>query len=323
MISHDTRILIERTRQLIRIRHYSIRTEQSYLRWIEQYLRFHHDRNPTELNKHHITQFLSHLASERNVAAATQNQALCALVFLYRNILEQPFGWLDDLERASKPKRIPLVLSRQEVKTILSQLDGTPWLMANLLYGAGLRLMECLRLRVKDLDFQYNQIVVRDTKGKQDRVTMLPRVLKSPIQKHLLRVKELHRIDLQEGYGTVLLPYALQKKYPAAEKEWSWQYVFPAKHRSLDPRSGNFRRHHVHETVLQRAVQQAVRIAGISKPASCHTLRHSFATHLLESGVDIRTLQELLGHKELDTTMIYTHVIHKGGRGTSSPLDLL
>lgn len=288
-----------------------------------QYIRFHGFRNPIELNQHHITQFLSHLANQRNVAASTQNQALCALVFFYRHILQQPFGWLDDLERASKPKGLPLVLSRQEVKTILSQLDGTPWLMANLLYGAGLRLMECLRLRVKDIDFHYNQILVRDTKGKQDRVTMLPRVLKSHLQRHLIRVKELHQIDLKEGYGAVVLPYALQNKYPGAEKEWSWQYVFPAKHRSLDPRSGKFRRHHVHETVLQRAVQQAVRLTGISKPASCHTLRHSFATHLLESGVDIRTLQELLGHKELDTTMIYTHVIQKGGRGTSSPLDFL
>jgi len=323
MIPRLVQLLIEKTRDILRIRHYSLRTEYSYIRWIRDFARYHNYRDPKELNKEHVTAYLSYLAKERNVAGSTQNQALAAILFLYQNVIEQQIGWLDDVERAQKPKPIPVVLSRAEVKSVLSQIDGTPWIMANLLYGSGLRLSECLRLRVKDVDFHYNQIIVRDTKGRKDRVTMLPRSLKAHLHKHLQRVKELHTIDLREGFGAVHLPYALKRKYPNADKDWSWQYVFPAKHRANDPRTGVLRRHHVHDSVLQRAVQMAVRKAGINKPASCHTLRHSFATHMLESGSDIRTVQELLGHKEVETTMIYTHVINKGGRGSTSPLDLL
>jgi len=323
MIPRQIQILIQKTKDVLRVRHYSLRTEYSYIRWIRDFSRYHQYRNPQELTKEHVTAYLSYLAKDRNVAASTQNQALAAILFLFQHVLEQKIGWLEDVQRAQKSKRIPVVLSRPEVKSLLSQIDGTPWIMANILYGSGLRLTECLRLRVKDIDFHYNQIIVRDTKGRRDRVTMLPRSIRSNLKKHLLRVKELHTIDLREGYGEVHLPYALKRKYPNADKEWMWQFVFPAKHRATDPRSGTLRRHHVHESVLQRAVQMAVRKAGIQKPASCHTLRHSFATHLLENGSDIRTVQELLGHKDVETTMIYTHVVNKGGRGSTSPLDLL
>jgi len=323
MIPRPIQILIQKTKDVLRIRHYSLRTEYSYIRWIRDYSRYHQFRNPMELSKEHVTNYLSYLARERNVAASTQNQALAAILFLYQQVLEVKLGWLEDVERAQKPKRIPVVLSRAEIKRLLAQMEGVTWLMANLLYGSGLRLNECLRLRIKDIDFHYNQIIVRDTKGRKDRVTMLPHVLHAQLKRHIQKVKALHESDLQEGFGSVQLPYALRRKYPNAEKLWMWQFVFPAKHRSTDPRSGIIRRHHLHESVLQRAVQTAVRKAGINKPASCHTLRHSFATHLLESGADIRTVQELLGHKELETTMIYTHVLNKGGRGSTSPLDLL
>lgn len=313
--------LLEQVRSLIRLRHYSIRTETAYLYWIKHYILFHNKRHPSELGERHLTQFLSHLAIDRKVAASTQNQALSALLFLYRQVLKQPLDWLDDVERAKKPEKLPVVLTKQEVRSILAQLDGSKWLMTALLYGSGLRLMECLRLRVKDLDFGYNQITVRDGKGHKDRVTMLPASLMGPLHRHLAKVRLLHDKDLSEGFGQVYLPYALERKYPKANCEWGWQYVFPSSRRSVDPRSGATHRHHVAEDVLQAAVKAAVRAAGISKPASCHTLRHSFATHLLEDGYDIRTVQELLGHKDVSTTMIYTHVLNKGGKGVRSPLE--
>jgi integron integrase len=261
------------------------------------------------------------LAIQRKVAASTQNGALNALVFLSRHVLKQPFPELTDLERAKRPRRVPTVFTREEVHTILAQLSGTQHLMAGVLYGAGLRLMECLRLRVKDLDFAYHQMTVREGKGAQDRVTMLPRALAAPLQRHLAKVKLLHEEDLLQGYGEVYLPYAFDRKDPHAGTSWGWQYVFPASKRSVDPRTGVERRHHVSEIVLQKAVQHAIHRSGIQKRGSCHTLRHSFATHLLEDGYDIRTVQELLGHKDVSTTMIYTRVLQCGGRGVHSPLD--
>jgi integron integrase len=315
--------LLDEVRDLIRVRHYSIRTEEAYTRWIKDYILFHNKRHPAEMSESEVSQFLSHLAVNRNVAAATQNQALSAILFLYRDVLKQPLDWLQDVERAKKPARLPVVFSRAEVRALLQQLEGSRWLMASLLYGAGLRLMECVRLRVKDLNFGYNQIIVRDGKGGKDRETMLPASLKEPLEKHLSKVKVVHEQDLKDGFGRVYLPYALQKKYPNANREWGWQYVFPGSKRCADPRSGEVRRHHVAETALQKAVYAAIRSAGITKPGSCHTLRHSFATHLLEAGYDIRTVQELLGHKDVSTTMIYTHVMNKGGKGVRSPMDLL
>lgn len=270
-----------------------------------------------------ISQFLSHLAVEGKVAAATQNQAFSALLFLYRTVLGQEVGRVEDVARAKTPVRLPVVFTREEVRAVLAHLEGTAGLMANLLYGAGLRLMECVRLRVKDLDFDYHQILVRDGKGGKDRATMLPQTIVEPLKRHLESVKALHEHDLKEGFGEVYLPFALERKYPNARKQWGWQYVFPSQKRSLDPRSGKVRRHHLDEKVLQRAVAKAVRAAGLTKPASCHTFRHSFATHLLEAGYDIRTVQELLGHKDVSTTMIYTHVLQQGGRGVRSPLDIL
>jgi integron integrase len=268
-----------------------------------------------------IQAFLTGLAVNQNVASSTQQQALSALLFLYREVLCQELPWIDDITRAKKPKRLPVVLTQQEVQSVLAYLQGDAWLMASLLYGSGLRLMECLRLRVKDIDFGYRQLVVRDGKGQQDRVTMLPQRAIEPMKWHLDKVQSLHRQDLADGFGDVYLPYALARKYPNAGVEWAWQYVFPARQRSVDPRSGKTRRHHVDSKVLQRAVKKAVREAKVAKPASCHTLRHSFATHLLNAGYDIRTVQELLGHKDLSTTMIYTHVLQQGGQGVRSPLD--
>jgi integron integrase len=269
-----------------------------------------------------IRAFLSYLATHEHVAASTQNSALNALLFLYRSVLQQPFPHVEAIERAKRPRRLPTVFRRDEVHAILSRLTGMPHLMTSLLYGAGLRLLECVRLRVKDVDFSYHQITVRDGKGAQDRVTMLPRALAEPLQRHLARVKLLHEEDLLEGYGEVYLPYAFDRKDPKAGTAWVWQYIFPAAKRSIDPRSGVERRHHVSEAVLQRAVKEALRRTGIPKHGSCHTLRHSFATHLLEDGYDIRTVQELLGHKDVSTTMVYTHVLQRGGRGVHSPLDL-
>ena len=313
--------LLDQVRRLIRVKHYSIRTEEAYVNWIKRYILFHGKRHPVEMGGSEISRFLSHLAVEEKVSASTQNQALSAILFLYRDLLKRDFGWLDDVERAKKPARLPVVLSKEEAKAILVRLEGVKWLMANLLYGSGLRLMECIRLRVKDLDFQYNQITIRDAKGQKNRVTMLPDSLKEPLQRHLERVKAIHEQDLKEGFGEVYLPFALERKYSNANTEWGWQYVFPASKRSKDPRTGKERRHHIAETVLQKAVKGALRLTGITKNASCHTFRHSFATHLLEEGYDIRTIQELLGHKDVSTTMIYTHVVKQGGKGVKSPLD--
>lgn len=270
-----------------------------------------------------VQAFLTYLAVEKNVAAATQQQALSALLFLYREVLHQALPWMDDITRAKKPKRLPVVLTQEEVRVVLSHLEGHMWLMASLLYGAGLRLMECLRLRVKDVDFGYRQLIVRDGKGQQDRATMLPQRAVEPLKQHLEKVKILHQQDLTEGFGEVYLPGALERKYPRASTAWEWQYVFPARQRAVDPRSGKTRRHHVDSKVLQRAVKKAVRQANLTKHASCHTFRHSFATHLLAAGYDIRTVQELLGHKDVSTTMIYTHVLQQGGQGVRSPMDLL
>src|SRR5215510_3744705 len=315
--------LLEQVREVIRTRHYSLRTEGTYLGWIRRFILFHGKRHPREMGRQEVQQFLSHLAVTGHVAASTQSQALSAIMFLYQQVLKQDIGWLDEVVRAKQPHRIPVVLTQDEVAAVLRRLSGTTWIMATLLYGSGLRLMECIRLRVKDVDFFYNQIVVRDGKGRRDRVTMLPQNIKMPIQRHLQDVHQLHAQDLQAGAGHVYLPYALERKYPNASHEWVWQYVFPAAQPSRDPRTGIVRRHHVHKLVLQRAVQAAVRQASLSKAASCHTLRHSFATHLLAAGYDIRTVQELLGHKDVRTTMIYTHVLNWGGRGVKSPAGLL
>ena len=315
--------LLDQVRERIRVKHYSLRTEQAYIHWIKRFIFFHGKRHPKEMSALEVEAFLSHLATELNVAASTQSQALAALLFLYREVLAIELPWLDNITRAKKPQRLPVVLTSAEVRTILARLDGRNTLMANLLYGAGLRLMEVLRLRVKDLDFEMRQITVRDGKGFKDRVTMLPDSQIEPLRTHLEKVREIHRQDLVAGYGEVFLPYALARKYPNAGREWGWQYVFPASQRSIDPYSGKERRHHLDEKVLQRAVKMAVRDSGLTKPASCHTLRHSFATHLLQAGYDIRTVQELLGHKDVSTTMIYTHVLNRGGRGVQSPLDVI
>jgi integron integrase len=314
--------LLDQVREVIRIRHYSIRTEQAYVQWIRRFILFHGKRHPREMGAPELTAFLSDLATYRNVAASTQNQALHAILFLYREVLKIDLPWLDEVQRAKKPQHLPVVFTREEVKALLAQLQGTTWLMAMLTYGSGLRLLECLRLRVKDVDFHYKQLLVRDAKGHKDRVTMLPNSLIEPMRTHLARVRQLHEIDLRAGFGRVYLPHALAAKYPAADREWGWQYVFPSSRRSIDPLSGIERRHHAAEDALQRAVKQAIRKASIVKPGSVHTLRHSFATHLLESGYDIRTVQELLGHADVKTTMIYTHVLNRGGRGVVSPVDV-
>ncbi|HPT51622.1 MAG TPA: integron integrase [Accumulibacter sp.] len=314
--------LLDQVRGRIRLKHYSLRTEQAYLDWIRRFIRFHGRRHPREMGAAEVGAFLTHLAVEGKVAASTQNQAKSALLFLYRQVLDCELPWLDNVERAKAPKRLPVVLTQTEVQALLTRLRGTHWLLASLLYGAGLRLMEGLRLRVKDVDFKRKEILVRDGKGFKDRVTMLPMALVEPLRAHLERVRELHRRDLAAGLGAVYLPYALERKYPNAACEWIWQYVFPSIKLAVDPRSGETRRHHVQDQALQRAVKQAVRDADLSKPATPHTLRHSFATHLLEGGYDIRTVQELLGHSDVSTTMIYTHVLNKGGRGVVSPLDL-
>ena len=313
--------LLEQMRDVLRVKHYSIRTERTYCHWTERFIRFHHLRHPSEMGAGEITDFLTHLARDGNVAAATQNQALSALLFLYQQVLKTDVGWIDDVERAKRPARLPVVLTRDEVHQILAQLTGMARLMAELLYGSGLRLMECVRLRVKDVDFARAHIVVRDGKGAKDRVTMLPINLARRLDRHLTIVKAQHENDFEAGFGEVYLPHALARKYGSAAKEWCWQYVFPSSRIAPDPRTGLKRRHHVDENVLQVAVKKAVRAAGINKPASCHTLRHSFATHLLENGSDIRTVQELLGHKDVSTTMIYTHVLNRPGIGVRSPLD--
>ncbi len=313
--------LLEQVREAVRTRHYSLRTEEAYIRWAREYILFCGKRHPAELGAREVSAFISHLAVGRKVAASTQTQALSALLILNREVLALPIGWVDDIERAKKPKRLPVVFTREEARVVLGHLREEAWLMASLLYGSGLRLMECVRLRVKDFDLARLQITVRDGKGGKDRFTVLPASLAEPLQRQLERTRALHELDLREGFGHVHLPYALARKYPVADREWCWQYVFPARHRSRDPRTGREQRHHVAETVLQKAVKRAIRTAGVAKPGSCHTFRHSFATHLLEAGYDIRTVQELLGHASVETTQIYTHVLNRGGRGVKSPLD--
>lgn len=313
--------LLDRVRSRLRVKHYSLRTEQAYVGWIRRFILANGKLHPRQLGGREVEAFLTRLATEGHVAAGTQNQALAALLFLYREVLGQALPWMDGVVRAKRPRRLPVVLTRDEVRRLLAQLSGREWLMAALLYGSGMRLMECLRLRVKDVDFQRNDITVREGKGNKDRHVPLPQVTVPALRQQLAAARLLHESDLAAGFGAVYLPHALARKYPRAAHEWGWQYVFPASLRSRDPRSGEIRRHHLDEKVLQRAVQRARRAAGIVKPATCHTLRHSFATHLLESGADIRTVQELLGHKDVSTTQIYTHVLNRGGRGVLSPLD--
>jgi integron integrase len=299
----------------------SIRTEKTYVDWIRRFILANGKRHPRDMGAPEVEWFLTELAIKGQVAASTQNQALSALLFLYREVLALELPWMENIRRAKRPQRLPVVLSVEEVTRLLDQMCGTPHLMASLLYGAGLRLMECVRLRVQDVDFQRREITVRHGKGGKDRRTVLPAVTVESLQRQLSEAKALHDRDLKAGFGSVWLPGALERKYPNAAKEWVWQYVFPARARSVDPRSGVERRHHVDEKSLQRAVRIAVIAARLAKPATCHTLRHSFATHLLESGSDIRTIQELLGHSDVSTTMIYTHVLNRGGAGVLSPLD--
>ena len=313
--------LLDRVREANRLRHGSRSTEKSYIAWIRRYILFHGKRHPAEMGAPEVAQFLSSLAVEGKVAASTQNQALSALLFLYRHVLHQDLPWLEEVVRARRPKHLPVVLTRDEVRAVISKLAGTARLMATLLYGSGLRVLECARLRVQDVDFAMNQVVVRDGKGAKDRVTVLPAVAKQPLAQHLLRVKRLHDRDLALGGGWVELPWALARKYPNAGREWPWQWVFPATRLYVDQATGQRRRHHLHETVLQRAVLAAVRQAHLGKHATPHTFRHSFATHLLEDGRDIRTVQELLGHNDVSTTMIYTHVLNRGPSGVTSPAD--
>jgi integron integrase len=313
--------LLDQVREAIRLKHYSIRTEQAYVDWIKRYIFFHDKRHPQQMGVSEIEAFLTHLAVEQHVAASTQNQALSALLFLYREVLHEDLDRPVDSMRAKKPKRVPTVLTKEEARKVIGFLSGTHQVMVKLLYGSGLRVMECVRLRLKDMDFAQRRIIVRDGKGQQDRVTMLPEVLIPPLKEHLQHIKVLHEDDLNKGYGSVYLPFALERKYPNANREWIWQYVFPASKLSVDPRTGAVRRHHVHGSGLQKAVRKAARLAGLNKRVTCHTFRHSFATHLLESGYDIRTVQELLGHKDVRTTMIYTHVLNRGGLAVRSPLD--
>ena len=315
------RKLLDQVRDTIRLKHYSYRTEQTYVQWIRRFILFHNKRHPQEMGVTEIEAFLTFLAVQEQVCASTQNQALSALLFLYRSVLRQPLDDSIDAVRAKRSRYLPTVLTPEEVNQILSRLSGVYQLFIQLLYGSGLRLSEGLRLRIKDLDFAQRQIVVRDTKGNESRVTMLPNRIVEPLSQHLERVKRLHHLDLDQGYGSTFLPFALERKYPHADRAWIWQFVFPSPGRSRDPRSGIVRRHHLHETGIQRALKQAVHTAKIDKRVGCHTFRHSFATHLLQNGYDIRTVQELLGHKDVKTTMIYTHVLNRGGRGVRSPLD--
>jgi integron integrase len=315
--------LLDRVRAAARLRHYSRRTEAAYVAWIRRYIFFHGKRHRAELGAAEVTRFLSSLAVDGGVAASTQNQALGALLFLYREVLVLDLPWLDGIVRAKRPERLPVVLTREEVAAVLRPLTGVPRLMASLLYGSGLRLLECCRLRIQDVDFARNQIVVRGGKGDKDRVTMLPGVVKTDLARHLEGVRAQHQRDLHQGAGWVELPTALARKYPNAGREWVWQWVFPATRPYRDRETGQWRRHHLHESVLQRVVKDAARGAGIAKRATPHTLRHSFATHLLEDGRDIRTVQELLGHRDVATTQIYTHVLNRGPSGVKSPIDTI
>lgn len=312
---------MDEMREALRSRHYSKRTEKAYCLWVKRYIYFHKLRHPAEMTEPEINAFLTHLAVDEHLSASTQNQALAAILFLYRHVICYELGDLGHVVRARTSKRLPVVLTREEVRAVLGELRGQEWLMASVMYGTGLRLTECLRLRVQDLDFGSREIVVRDGKGGKDRVTMLPEALIRPLREQLSRARKVHRRDLADGWGAVELPDALDRKYPNAPVEWRWQWVFPQEVRWKSTRTGLQGRHHVHPTIMQRAVKEAAKRAHVEKRAGCHTLRHSFATHLLESGYDIRTIQELLGHKSVSTTMIYTHVLNKGGAGVRSPLD--
>jgi integron integrase len=313
--------LLDYVRACLDARHYSKRTVRAYVGWIRRYVAFHGKRHPKDMGSAEVGAFLSSLAMEGKVSSSTQNQALAALLFLYHQVLGRELEWLGDLVHAKRPKQVPVVLSRQETHELLARLEGPVWLVGALLYGGGLRLLEALRLRVKDIDLDQHEVTIRRGKGAKDRRTVLPSALVDPLRSHLATVKQLHEADLAVGGGAVVLPEALDRKYPAAPREWKWQWAFPATRTYTDPDSGDQRRHHLHESVIQRAVRQAAVAAGIPKPATPHTLRHSFATHLLEDGYDIRTIQELLGHRDVSTTMIYTHVLNRGGRGVRSPLD--
>jgi integron integrase len=313
--------LLDRLRNKIRLKHYTLRTEQAYVHWARRFILFHGKRHPAEMGVAEVEAFLTHLAVEGKVAASTQNQARAALLFLYREVLRQELPWLDGVEAAKESRRLPVVLTQGEVNALLARLQGVHGLIGRLLYGTGMRLMEAMRLRIEDIEFERKEIIVRDGEGFKDRVTMLPALLIEPLKTHLQAVRRRHDDDLRAGFDSVCLPYVLERKYPNAGKEWGWQYVFPATQVSVDPRSGAMRRHHLDEKGIQRAMKQAVRDLGLAKPATPHTLRHSFATHLLQAGYDIRTVQELLGHKDVSTTMIYTRVLNRGGQGVVSPLD--
>lgn len=313
--------ILDQVRGAARVRHYSIRTEEAYCYWVRRFIFFHGARNPQQFNESHVNAFLSHLAVSEKVSPSTQNQALNALLFLFKQVLHKPFPDTIEFTRAKQNRRLPVVLTQEEVQRLFGQLEGRDWLMAGLLYGSGLRLMECVRLRVKDIDLNRCAIVVRDGKGAKDRVVTLDEQLRPHLRIHLAHVRNQHLRDLNRGGGLVYLPYALERKYPNACREWMWQYVFPAAAESIDPRSGIKRRHHLSEQLLQRAIKQAVQAADIHKPATCHTLRHSFATHLLERGYDIRTVQEQLGHKDLKTTQIYTHILERGANAVKSPFS--
>jgi integron integrase len=313
--------LLDKVKVRIRLKGYSIRTEKSYVSWIRRFIIFHNKRHPTELGKTEIEAFLTHLVMNLDVSSSTQNQAFNAILFLYNQVLDSEMPNNISSLRSKKPIRLPTVMTREETMKIIRSMTGTHLIMAKLMYGSGLRVIECVRLRIKDIDFQMNQIVVRDGKGKKDRITVFPDEAKFALKEHLVYVKQLHDRDLACGFGNVYLPNALARKYRNAEKQWCWQYVFPAKALSVDPRTGTKRRHHMHTSSIQRSVRSAAILSNIDKPVSCHTFRHSFATHLLEDGYDIRTVQELLGHKDVSTTMIYTHVLNRGGKGVRSPLD--